>query len=171
MSRLEKHDTKIDVDIDEDFLISYGLSFFNFDTKRLSKVKKETNIERFKNYFGLPPRTVLAVYEDLKDDARFKLVYLLMTLHWFKKYATEKDLSGPWDLCEDHVRDKCKEYAKKIQSLKDKKIVFGSFEESEIHWITVDTVNFLTQEFRLDPSVSCLVISFNKIFAHCNALL
>ena len=61
VSRLENHDTKVDVDIDKDFLISYGLSFFNFDTKRLSKVKKETNIERFKNYFGLPPRKVLAV--------------------------------------------------------------------------------------------------------------
>ena len=77
----------------------------------------------------------------------------LMTLHWFTKYGTEKDLIGPWGFCEDHVRDKCKEYAKMIQSLKEKKIVFGGFDESEIHWITVDTVNFLTQEFRLDPSV------------------
>ena len=39
-----------------------------------------------------------------------------------------------------------------IQSLKEKKIVFDGFADDEVHWITVDTVNFQTQEFRLDPS-------------------
>ena len=151
ISRLQSHDDPVVVD--EDYLLSLGLSYFNFDENRLSRVKKETNIDRWKNYFGIPPRTALAVYEDLKRETGVNLVYFLMTLHWFTKYGTEKDLIGPWGFCEDHVRDKCKEYAKMIQSLKEKKIVFGGFDESEIHWITVDTVNFLTQEFRLDPSV------------------
>lgn len=38
-----------------------------------------------------------------------------------------------------------------IQSLREKKIVFGGFEHEEIHWVTVDTVTFETQEFRNDP--------------------
>ena len=40
---------------------------------------------------------------------------------------------------------KSKEYAKHIQSLKKKKIVFDGFDDEEIHWISVDTVNFLSQ--------------------------
>ena len=31
------------------------------------------------------------------------------------------------------------------------KITFEGFDPKEIHWITADTVNFRTQEFRLQP--------------------
>ena len=91
----------------------------------------------------------IAVYEGLRRRKHTAVVvelqYFLMTLNWIKLYKTETQLSGPWGFCEDHVRAKCKEYAKMIQSLKEDKIVFDGFEEDEIHWITVDTVNFLAQ--------------------------
>ena len=145
IERLIQHDIETSVPIDEDFFLSYGLGFFSFDERRLSKVDRKTNEGRFKTYFGIPPCTAIRVYEDLKRETNVKPVYFLMTLHWFTKYGTEKELSGPWGFCEDHLREKCKEYAKHIQSLKKKKIVFGGFDDEEIHWISVDTVNFLSQ--------------------------
>ena len=143
--RLQQHDDKTSKPLTEDFVMSYGLSFFNFTDYRLRKVKKETNVKRFKGYFGIPPNTALAVFEDLRKDSSVKLIYYLMTLHWFQTYETEQRLSGCWGFCEDHVREKCKQYAKSIQSLKDKKIVFDGFNEEEIHWISVDTVSFLSE--------------------------
>lgn len=154
IDRLQKHDVKTSEPLTEDFVMSYGLSVFNFTKDRLSRVKKETNVKRFKGYYGIPPKTALAVYEDLRKDSSVKLTYYLMTLHWFQAYETEHRLSGSWGFCEDHVREKCKEYAKSIQALKDKKIVFDGFGEEEIHWISVDTVSFLSEviKFAYPPS-------------------
>ena len=45
-----------------------------------------------------------------------------------------------------------KEYARMMQSLMETKITFDGFDPKEIYWISVDTVSFRTQEFRLDPS-------------------
>ena len=38
---------------------------------------------------------------------------------------------------------------KKIQSLKDKVIVFGPFQDGEVHVVSIDGVNFMVQEVRL----------------------
>ena len=56
-----------------------------------------------------------------------------MTLPWFTKYGTEKDLTGSWGFCEDHIQAKCREYAKKVQSLKEKKFEFDGSDDREIH--------------------------------------
>lgn len=60
-------------------------------------------------------------------------------------------MAGRWKFGEDYIRDKTKENTKKIQSLKSKVIVFGEFKDNEIHVISVDGVNYSTQEFRLTP--------------------
>lgn len=67
-------------------------------------------------------------------------------------YATEQVLAGVWGNCEPKISKIVNDYAKRIQSLKEKKIVFGGWGEDEVHIISVDGVNFTTQEFRLDPS-------------------
>ena len=146
IKRLKEHDESSSKPLDEDSMMFHGLCVFQFGTERQGRVKKETNVDRFKSHYGIPPKTALAVYEGLRGKHTFvELKYFLMTLNWIKLYKTETQLSGPWGYCEDHVRAKCKEYAKMIQSLKEDKIVFDGFEEDEIHWITVDTVNFLAQ--------------------------
>lgn len=137
----------------EDYILSFGLQKVNFEEKRQQRVNQKKNVERFKAHYGPTPKAVLNIFKDLKEVLpSAKLIYLLLTLNWFKLYDTEKVLSGRWDFCEDHIRCKIKYYGAKIQSLKEKKIVFGNFHEDEVHWITVDCVNFPTEEFRLDPS-------------------
>lgn len=67
----------------------------------------------------------------------------------------EHVLAGVWQFGEEHIRNKVKEVAAAIQSLYEETIVFdpSMFEEDEVHWITVDTVNYIVQEFRCNPGV------------------
>ena len=76
-----------------------------------------------------------------------------MTMNWFKEYRTEYAISGTWGFgCTKHIRNTLKEYAKKMASLVDVKIVFGGFDEKENIVFSVDCVHFTANEFRLDPS-------------------
>ena len=65
----------------------------------------------------------------------------------------EHVLAGRWKFGEDYIREEVKANAKRIQSLKSNVIRFDikDFGVHEIHLLSVDTVNFLAQEFRLDP--------------------
>ena len=124
-----------------------------FTEKKQQRVRHSLNVERFKSHYGVGPKTVRALYKDLKKDfPSIKLRYYMLTLNWLKLYDIEHVLSGRWGYCEDNIRPNVKKYARMIQSLVAKKIVFGGWDESEVHIITVDGVNFKTQEFRLDPS-------------------
>ena len=60
-------------------------------------------------------------------------------------------LAGVWQFGEEHIRNKVKEVAAAIQSLYEETIVFdpSMFEEDEVHWITVDTVNYIVQELHV----------------------
>jgi len=60
-------------------------------------VRLETNIERFKGFYGLEPRTLLSVFTDVKD--RFPAVnikHLMMTMNWLTLYDKYVVLSGRW---------------------------------------------------------------------------
>ena len=48
-------------------LLSVGLSYVGFSIQRQKNVKLESNIERFKGFYGLEPRTLVAVFTDVKD--------------------------------------------------------------------------------------------------------
>lgn len=63
----------------------------------------------------------------------------------------EHVLAGRWKRGEDWIRHHIKINLKKIQSLKSKVIVFGGFGDREIHIISVDGVNYGTNEFRKTP--------------------
>jgi hypothetical protein len=86
--------------------------------------------------------------------AQYNLKSVLMTLNWLKCYQTEHVLAGVWQLGEEYIRNKVKEVAGAIQSLYEDTIVFDAsmFEANEVHWLSVDTVNYTTQEFRCNPS-------------------
>ena len=130
-----------------------GLSYVGFDRARQARSGLKCNFERFSSHFGVEPKVVHALFTDLVSD--FPKIFLkdaFMTLNWFKGYDTRPVLAGRWGSCEDYIGPKVKEYAKKIQSLKEKKIRFGEFDPNEIFIITVDGVHFVTNEFRLDPS-------------------
>lgn len=138
----------------ESAILSYGLAIFpGFDEKKQQRVRHSLNISRFKSHYGVGPETVHSLYIDLKKQYRsIEFRYYMLTLNWLKLYSVEHVLSGRWGYCEDTIRVKVKEYARMIQSLKPQKIVFDGWEDDEIHIISVDGCNFMTQEFRLDPS-------------------
>ena len=135
-------------------ILHVGLTYVGFDAGRQSTVCLNENKERFREHYGVPPEAVVPMFNDLRDkfpDLQYKKA--LMTLHWLKAYPTERQLSGTWGYGDlKLIRETCKDYARKMASLKEKKIVFGGFDEDETFVFGVDGVHFQTQEFRLTPS-------------------
>ena len=127
----------------EDYILSFGLSKVGFDEKRQRRVSRHLSIRRFNAFYGVPPVTVRAIFNDLKADyPSSTLHYLLLALNWLKLYSTEPVLSGRWKHCDEHIRKMTKEYARMMQSLMETKITFDGFDPKEIYWISVDTVSF-----------------------------
>ncbi len=135
-------------------LLHVGLVYVHFGKERQVGVKKEVNIDRFLAHYGVPPTALVPFFNDLKDrfqDISYKEA--LMTMNWFKEYRTEHAMSGTWGFgCTKYIRNTLKEYAEKMASLVDIKIVFGGFDEKEMIVFSVDSVHFTANEFRLDPS-------------------
>ena len=79
---------------------------------------------------------------------------LLMGLNWLKLYDIECVLAGR-NYSEGVCREKCRETVKRIQSFKEKLICFDTslFRNEETHIISVYGVNFITEEFCLNPSM------------------
>ncbi|KAL7530043.1 hypothetical protein ACHAXR_005821 [Thalassiosira sp. AJA248-18] len=76
-----------------------------------------------------------------------------MTMYWFKTYNTERQLSGVWEFgCLKYIRETVKDYARKMASMEQDKVILGGFDEREVYIFSLDDVHFLTEEFRLDPS-------------------
>ena len=61
-------------------------------------------------------------------------------------------LVGRYDCCEYTVERKTKEYVRLIQSFKEELIRWEGFDPRLVFQFTVDCANYLTNEFRLDPS-------------------
>ena len=75
----------------------------------------------------------------------------MMAMNWLKSYETFQSMESSWDRCREHIGARVKDYVEKIASLKILKIKFGEFEDDEVIILTVDGVNFITEEFRMDP--------------------
>jgi hypothetical protein len=137
-----------------DDILNYGLRYVGFGEER-QKVVEKSSIDRFKAHYGPEPRTVKDLMSDLCTKfPDTELKELLMGLNWLKLYDIEHVLAGRWNYDESVCREKCKKTTRRIESFREKLIVFDAsmFRPEEIHIITVDGVNFITQEFRLDPS-------------------
>ena len=75
-----------------------------------------------------------------------------MTMNWFTIYDTREVLAGRWGCCEKTASNTVKKYGARIQSLMATKIKF-EFPTSGMQYLaSYDGVNFITEEFRLDPS-------------------
>ena len=73
----------------EDYILSFGLSKVGFDEKRQRRVSRHLSIRRFNAFYGVPPVTVRAIFNDLKADyPSATLHYLLLALNWLKLYST-----------------------------------------------------------------------------------
>jgi len=81
----------------EQEMLNAGLLYAGFDSKRQESVNLDTNIERFKAFYQLPPKTLLAYFTDVRR--KFPNVShrdLLMTFNWFTLYEPLPVLSGRW---------------------------------------------------------------------------
>ena len=114
----------------------------------------EDIVDRFKAHYGPEPRSVKDFMSHLCHefpDTSFK--ELLMGLNWLKLYDIELVLAARWNYDESICRDKCCETTLRIESLRERLIIFDTskFTPDQVHIISVDGVNFITQEFRGDP--------------------
>jgi len=137
--------------INESDVLYAGLSYVGFDLRRQQKVNLYRNVERFKAHYGVGPRTVVPFFGDLRD--KFPEIIFkdsLLTMNWLKAYDVQPVLAGRWGYCEEYIGAKVKECGKQMQSLKDTKIRF-ELDDDEI-FFSLDTVNYLVQEMRQDPS-------------------
>ena len=70
---------------------------------------------------------------------------------------THTELAARFGYCEEFIGVNVKENTAKIQSLKSQVIVWGEFDEEDVHITSTDTVNYGTQEFRNGKlSYACL---------------
>ncbi|KAL7429399.1 hypothetical protein ACHAXM_001847, partial [Skeletonema potamos] len=151
------HRAELDLNISDSItnsdVLRSGLNFVGFDDSR-QNVRKELNLQRFISFYGVGAATVKDVLIDLKKhypDTSFKDA--MMTFNWLKLYDTEHVLSGRWKRGEEYIRQNTKKISKCIQSLKSKKVVFDKdmFHKDEVHWLSVDTVNYVVEELRQTP--------------------
>lgn len=135
-------------------ILAYGLMYVGFGKERQNVVQK-TSVDRFKAHYGPEPQAVKDLMTDLISSfpsTSFK--ELLMGLNWLKLYDIEAVLAGRWGYSEAVCRDKCREVVCHIQAFREELISFDPsiFRSEETHIISVDCVNFITEEFRLNPS-------------------
>ncbi|KAL7474376.1 hypothetical protein ACHAW6_000351, partial [Cyclotella cf. meneghiniana] len=137
----------------EDVLL-VGLTYAGFDGKR-QNVCRKTNNERFCAFYKLLPESILDAknYFDEYDDG-ITFERFLFTLNFLKLYDTEMVVSGCWGLHEDTLRDNIWKTLGTIQEHKKRLVNFDpdEFKRDEIHVMSVDCVNYLIEEPRIQPS-------------------
>ena len=145
---------KLDASIlTSDDILFYGLCYVGFGEER-QRVVMTTSVDRFKAHYGPEPRSVKDLMSDLCQefpDTSFK--ELLMGLNWLKLYDIESVLVARWNYDESKCSDKCHKTTRRIDSFRERLIIFDTskFTPDQVHIISVDGVNFITQEFRGDP--------------------
>ena len=129
------------VTIDE--MLSIGLSLL-YSQERIGRSKKETNIERFNDNYGMTPITFCKIYEDLQVTKTIRgcdneLKYHLMAMHFARNYPKMHQVEKDFDLSKGWVGGKIWDALRNIQSLKTIKIVWPDDLNVADVWIgTVD---------------------------------
>ena len=140
-------ETLTDIDV-----LYAGLSWVKYAERTIENSSYARNVERFISQYGVATLSVEAMLKDLR--AKYPTICYrdaMMALNWLKGYHGFTDMEPRWDQCQEYIGPKVKELVQKIASLKDLKIRFGEFEDDEVILFTVDGVNFITEEFRMDP--------------------
>lgn len=136
-----------------DDIFQAGLMYAGFDQARQAKNNEKRKMKWFKAFYGIEPTTISAIFEDIRNDSRKQVTAkkLLMALNWLFLYETYPVLSGRWKYSEESIMTWVVEYALLIAKLSREKIVF-ELKDNIALGRTVDCVNFICQEMRLDPS-------------------
>ena len=132
--------------IHPDDLMLLGLRVF-YSERKLRFAKKKTNTTRFRKKFGADPLVCVLIWEDFQTtsieaarvpEERLNAKYFLMALHHLRKYPTEDDREGPWDVSAKTAREWVWFFLEKIQALKEKKIRWPTNWGPDTWIVTVD---------------------------------
>lgn len=116
-----------------DEILVEGLKIAQQDGKRMQRVQRSTNIERFKDHFAVAPLVLAVIWEDLQTTSipearidttkpRITIVNFLHTLWFIKRYPTEKSRSGKAHRCERYMREVGWDLLERVAALKGIKV-------------------------------------------------
>lgn len=141
-----------------DEFLQMGLSIWYTPGRLRTLRKKMTKIARFKVYYGLRPNLCATIWEDLQrtDVQEAKIdgnnpdylnpKYFLMALNTLKRYPTDTEREGPWNINRDKGRALVWYFLRKLQALKAEVIVWPEDWGSDIWIITVDGTHCWIEE-------------------------
>jgi DDE superfamily endonuclease len=135
--------------------LQLGLSVW-YTQERLRTLRtNKSKINRFKSYYGLRPSLCASIWEDLQrtkvEEARIDSDHLnpkhfLMALHTLKKYPTDDEREGPWNVNRDKGRTLVWYFLRKLRALKAEVIVWPEDWGNDIWIITVDGTHCWIEE-------------------------
>lgn len=132
--------------ISPDDLMLMGLRFF-YTEKRISRCGRRSNITRFRKKFGPLPVVAVSIWEDLQTTSvngakvpqhMLWPEHFLMALNHLRKYPTEDDREGAFDMDPKAAREWVWYYCEKIRALKTEKIRWPEDWGTDIWIVTVD---------------------------------
>lgn len=115
-----------------DEMLDLGLLIF-FTRCRIDKSNDEMNDRRFVNFYGSSAKVCTIIWEDLQTTTTVEAQiptnklsprYFLMAMNMVKKYPTEIDREGPWDISKKMGREWVWYYLEKIRALQTQKITW-----------------------------------------------
>ena len=111
--------------ITEEWMLRTGLTFVGFPPSR-QKVRTIQNLSRFKAFYGVGPKALVALHNDLLEEGIGSLDAkdFFMAISWLRLYDTEHVMAGRWGLSEEIIRNRVKRHTLAIQALKEKKIFY-----------------------------------------------
>lgn len=135
--------------------LELGLSVW-YTNERLRNFRttwSKTNL--FVDYYGARPSLVATLWEDLQltnieaaklEENRLMPKHFLMALHTLKRYPTDNERMGPWNMNRDEARDAVWYYIERIQALKAEVIVWPEDWGDDVWIVTVDGTHCWVKE-------------------------
>ena len=134
--------------------LELGLSIW-YTRGRLSTLRsKKSRIKQFVGYYGIRPSLCATIWIDLQttsnldakidDDPQPK--HFLMALHTLKKYPTDDEREGPWNVNRDDGRKLVWFHLRKLRALKADVIVWPEDWGKDIWIVTVDGTHCWIEE-------------------------
>jgi hypothetical protein len=133
-----------------DEVLFRGLAVFKFTVQRQNKCSRATNLDRFANYFGRSPTALGCLWVDLQttQNPNAKVVgsdkmfyHFMMAIHHLRKYPTEEDHEGNFGCCPNTARKYIRIFMKRIQAMKDEKIVWSDDLKKKMIFFSVDGID------------------------------
>ena len=136
-----------------------GLREAQYSWRRIRGTKSpKTNVNRFRSHYGINPLEAIIVWEDLQTteieeaflpEKDRNVKWFLMTLNFLKRYDTEDEREAKFDVSKFWGREKCWYMVKKIQGMKEQKILWpesNTSDDDDVWEISVDGIHSAIQE-------------------------